>query len=79
MNNESSNNIFAFVKTHFFKIMGVFLIIGLIQYACSDKEPVVVEEAVGPVTLIDRVDNEPRTFTIVLDENTGNSIELNLD
>jgi hypothetical protein len=55
MNNESSNNIFTFVKTHFFKIMGVFLIIGLIQYACSDKEPVVMEGTVGPVTLIDQV------------------------
>lgn len=52
MNNESSNNIFTFVKTHFFKIMGVFLIIGLIQYACSDKEAV-VETTVIPV--IDRV------------------------
>jgi len=57
MNNESSNNIFTFVKTHFFKIMGVFLIIGLIQYACSDKEPVVMEGTVGPVTLIDQVNN----------------------
>ena len=57
MNNESSNNIFAFVKTHFFKIMGVFLIIGLIQYACSDKEPVVMEETPGPVALIDQVNN----------------------
>ena len=44
----------GFVKTHFFKIMGVFLIIGLIQYACSDKEPVVAET----VNLIDRFDTE---------------------
>ena len=57
MNNESSNNIFAFVKTHFFKIMGVFLIIGLIQYACSDKEAVVVEGTTETVSLIDRVNN----------------------
>ena len=54
MNNETSNGIMGFVKTHFFKIMGVFLIIGLIQYACSDKEPVVVET----VNLIDRFDAE---------------------
>ena len=46
----------GFVKTHFFKIMGVFLIIGLIQYACSDKEPVVMEGTPGPVTIIDRFD-----------------------
>ena len=46
----------GFVKTHFFKIMGVFLIIGLIQYACSDKEPVEMEETLGPVTIIDRFD-----------------------
>ena len=52
MNNETSNGIMGFVKTHFFKIMGVFLIIGLIQYACSDKEPVAVET----VNLIDRFD-----------------------
>lgn len=56
MNNESSNNIFTFVKTHFFKIMGVFLIIGLIQYACSDKqEPV---EETTTVTIIDRFDSK---------------------
>ena len=54
MNNETSNGIMGFVKTHFFKIMGVFLIIGLIQYACSDKEPVVMEETRGSVTIIDR-------------------------
>ena len=64
MNNETLNNIFAFVKTHFFKIMGVFLIIGLIQYACSDKvlidismDAVVVEGTTEAVPLIDRVDN----------------------
>ena len=63
MNNETLNNIFAFVKTHFFKIMGVFLIIGLIQYACSDKmvtislEAVEVEGTTEAVPLIDRVDN----------------------
>jgi len=53
MNNETSNGIMGFVKTHFFKIMGVFLIIGLIQYACSDKEPVVPAET---VTVVDRFD-----------------------
>ena len=57
MNNETSNSIFGFVRTHFFKIMGVFLIIGLIQYACSDKEAVVVEGTTETVSLIDRVDN----------------------
>ena len=56
MNNETSNNIMGFVKTHFFKIMGVFLIIGLIQYACSDKEPVVMEGTPGPVNIIERFD-----------------------
>ena len=56
MKNETSNGIMGFVKTHFFKIMGVFLIIGLIQYACSDKEPVVMEGTPGPVTIIDRFD-----------------------
>ena len=57
MNNESSNNIFTFVKTHFFKIMGVFLIIGLIQYACSDKEAVVEMSDTTPMQPIERVDN----------------------
>jgi len=57
MNNNTSNSIFGFVRTHFFKIMGVFLIIGLIQYACSDKEAVVMEGTPGPVTPIERVDN----------------------
>ena len=57
MNNETSNSIFGFVRTHFLKIMGVFLIIGLTQYACSDKEAVVVEETTETVSLIDRVDN----------------------
>ena len=56
MNNETSNGIMGFVKTHFFKIMGVFLIIGLIQYACSAKEPVVMEGTPRPVTIIDRFD-----------------------
>ena len=57
MNNETSNSIFGSVRTHFFKIIGVFLIIGLIQYACSDKEAVVVEGTTETVSLIDRVDN----------------------
>ena len=57
MNNETSNSIFGFVRTHFLKIMGVFLIIGLIQYACSDKEPVVMEGTTETVSLIDRVNN----------------------
>jgi len=58
MTNETSNSIMGFVKANFFKIMGVFLIIGLIQYACSDKEPVVMEGTPGPttVTVIDRFD-----------------------
>jgi len=34
----NTSNIMGFVKTNFFKIMGVFLIIGLLQYAFSDKE-----------------------------------------
>ena len=56
MNNESSNNIFTFVKTHFFKIMGVFLIIGLIQYACSDKQEPVEDTNPALITVIDRFD-----------------------
>lgn len=52
-----TSNITGFVKTNFFKIMGVFLIIGLIQYACSDKEAVVEEGTTETVSLIDRVNN----------------------
>lgn len=57
MNNNTSNSIFGFVRTHFFKIMGVFLIIGLIQYACSDKEAVVEMSDTTSVQPIERVDN----------------------
>ena len=52
-----ASKITGFVKTNFFKIMGVFLIIGLIQYACSDKEAVVEMSDTTSVQPIERVDN----------------------
>tara|TARA_A100001201_G_scaffold92932_1_gene80874 strand:- start:1121 stop:1273 length:153 start_codon:yes stop_codon:yes gene_type:complete len=38
-------NLFTFVRTNFFKIMGVFLVIGLAQYfmGCGAEETVVAE------------------------------------
>jgi hypothetical protein len=54
MDNNTSK-IMGFVKANFFKIMGVFLIIGLIQYACSDKQEPVEEPL---VTVLDRFDGE---------------------
>ncbi len=53
-----TSNITGFVKANFFKIMGVFLIIGLIQYACSDKQEPVEETTPALVTVIDRFDEK---------------------
>jgi len=55
MDNNTSK-ITGFVKTNFFKIMGVFLIIGLIQYACSDKQEPVEDTNPALITVIDRFD-----------------------
>lgn len=52
----NTSSLMGFVKTNFFKIMGVFLIIGLIQYACSDKQEPVEEPTPTLVTVIDRFD-----------------------
>ena len=53
-----TSNITGFVKANFFKIMGVFLIIGLIQYACSDKQEPAEETTPALVTVIDRFDEK---------------------
>tara|TARA_R100000479_G_C6281540_1_gene163141 strand:- start:26 stop:193 length:168 start_codon:yes stop_codon:yes gene_type:complete len=40
---ETLSTVMGFVKMNFFKIMGVFLIIGLLQYvfkACGEEAPV---------------------------------------
>jgi len=52
----NTSKITGFVKTNFFKIMGVFLIIGLIQYACSDKQEPVEDTNPALITVIDRFD-----------------------
>ena len=54
MKTEKLDGIMTFVKANFLKIMGVFLVIGLLQYECSkstDGEP-----KVATLNIIERVD-----------------------
>ena len=46
-----NESITTFVKANFLKIAGVFLVIGLLQYACSKSEDVVSGTPVTPVVI----------------------------
>ena len=57
MKTEKLDGIMTFVKANFLKIMGVFLVIGLLQYECSKStDEVVMEGTPGPPTITERVD-----------------------
>tara|TARA_R110002074_G_scaffold383240_1_gene563452 strand:- start:377 stop:553 length:177 start_codon:yes stop_codon:yes gene_type:complete len=47
-----NESITTFVKANFLKIAGVFLVIGLLQYACSKSEDVSSGTPVTPVVIV---------------------------